>query len=204
MAEAPTSTEVATFCPLCVSRCGARATLFDSTFMLDRDPSHLTGKVLCVKGKEAPAITAHPDRLRYPDDAHQPQGLGRPRVATHSHQPSVVARPSTASLMAVRLPFVLLSGIDHVAVLTGDTERFLEFYGVCSMQPTSSSRSAMDQADDRVGRARCRAERVRVVRQHRARASGAHVRARSPRSPRAGGSHSMRSTRSAAGSSLAA
>lgn len=60
------TTDVATYCPLCVSRCGARATVVDGTFTLDRDPSHPTGKVLCVKGKEAPAITAHPDRLRYP------------------------------------------------------------------------------------------------------------------------------------------
>ena len=66
MAEASTSTEVATYCPLCVSRCGARATVSNGTFTLNRDPSHPTGKVLCIKGKEAPAITAHPDRLRYP------------------------------------------------------------------------------------------------------------------------------------------
>ena len=66
MAEAATSTEVATYCPLCVSRCGARAMVSNGTFTLNRDPSHPTGKVLCIKGKEAPAITAHPDRLRYP------------------------------------------------------------------------------------------------------------------------------------------
>jgi len=66
VAEEPNPTEVATYCPLCVSRCGARATVSDGTFTLDRDPSHPTGKVLCIKGKEAPAITAHPDRLRYP------------------------------------------------------------------------------------------------------------------------------------------
>ena len=66
MAEAPTTSEVATYCPLCVSRCGAKATVTNGTFTLDRDPSHPTGKVLCIKGKEAPTITAHPDRLRYP------------------------------------------------------------------------------------------------------------------------------------------
>src|SRR5919202_1455144 len=66
MAEVGTTTQVPTYCPLCVSRCGARATVTNGTFTLDRDPSHPTGKVLCIKGKEAPAITAHPDRLRYP------------------------------------------------------------------------------------------------------------------------------------------
>ena len=41
MADASTATEVATYCPLCVSRCGARATVTNGTFTLDRDPSHL-------------------------------------------------------------------------------------------------------------------------------------------------------------------
>jgi anaerobic selenocysteine-containing dehydrogenase len=66
MVDSPIATEVATYCPLCVSRCGARATVSDGTFRLDRDPSHPTGKALCVKGKAAPDITAHPDRLRHP------------------------------------------------------------------------------------------------------------------------------------------
>jgi anaerobic selenocysteine-containing dehydrogenase len=66
MAAASTATDVATFCPLCVSRCGARATVTEGTFALAPDPSHPTGKALCVKGKAAPEIAAHPDRLRYP------------------------------------------------------------------------------------------------------------------------------------------
>lgn len=78
MVEASTSMEVATFCPLCVSRCGARAMVSNGTFVLNRDPSHPTGKVLCIKGKEAPAITAHPDRLRYPM---------KRTVAKGSHEP---------------------------------------------------------------------------------------------------------------------
>jgi anaerobic selenocysteine-containing dehydrogenase len=78
MAEASTSTELATYCPLCVSRCGARATVSNGTFTLDRDPSHPTGKVLCIKGKEAPAITAHPDRLRYPMKRTNPKGAADP------------------------------------------------------------------------------------------------------------------------------
>ena len=46
---------VPTFCPLCVSRCGARATVTDGTFVaLHPDPSHPTGKAICLKGKAAP------------------------------------------------------------------------------------------------------------------------------------------------------
>jgi anaerobic selenocysteine-containing dehydrogenase len=78
MSEAPTSTEVATYCPLCVSRCGARATVRDGSFSLDRDPSHPTGKVLCVKGREAPAIAAHPDRLQHPMRRTTPKGSADP------------------------------------------------------------------------------------------------------------------------------
>ncbi|MEO7427770.1 MAG: molybdopterin-dependent oxidoreductase, partial [Acidimicrobiales bacterium] len=78
MTETPTSTEVATYCPLCVSRCGARATVTDGTFTLNRDPSHPTGNALCVKGKEAPAITAHPDRLRYPMKRTNPKSHADP------------------------------------------------------------------------------------------------------------------------------
>ncbi|HEU5001981.1 MAG TPA: molybdopterin-dependent oxidoreductase [Actinomycetota bacterium] len=78
MAEAPTATEVATYCPLCVSRCGARATVTEGTFTLDRDPAHPTGKGLCVKGKAAPEIAAHPDRLRYPMKRTAAKGAADP------------------------------------------------------------------------------------------------------------------------------
>ncbi|HWH35096.1 MAG TPA: molybdopterin-dependent oxidoreductase [Acidimicrobiales bacterium] len=73
-----TATEVATYCPLCVSRCGARATVANGTFTLNRDPSHPTGKALCVKGKAAPEITAHPDRLRYPMKRTAAKGAPEP------------------------------------------------------------------------------------------------------------------------------
>lgn len=58
---------VPTFCPLCVSRCGARAEVADGTFVaLHPDPSHPTGKALCVKGKAAPEIVYHESRLLHP------------------------------------------------------------------------------------------------------------------------------------------
>lgn len=78
MRKAQTSAEVSTYCPLCVSRCGARATVTEGTFILNRDPSHPTGKVLCVKGREAPAITAHSDRLRHPMMRTNPKGAADP------------------------------------------------------------------------------------------------------------------------------
>ncbi|WP_034808742.1 molybdopterin-containing oxidoreductase family protein [Intrasporangium oryzae] len=71
--------EVSTFCPLCVSRCGARATVVDGVFTaLGPDPSHPTGQALCVKGKAAPEIVAHPDRLLHPLRRTAPKGAPDP------------------------------------------------------------------------------------------------------------------------------
>ncbi|MGQ0434723.1 MAG: molybdopterin-containing oxidoreductase family protein [Microthrixaceae bacterium] len=78
MADASTAIEVPTYCPLCVSRCGAVATVTDGTFVLNRDPAHPTGHALCVKGKAAPAITAHPDRLQFPVKRTNPKGASDP------------------------------------------------------------------------------------------------------------------------------
>ncbi len=58
---------VPTYCPLCVSRCGARAELRDGTLVaLHSDPSHPTGTAICLKGKAAPEIVYHPSRLLHP------------------------------------------------------------------------------------------------------------------------------------------
>jgi anaerobic selenocysteine-containing dehydrogenase len=55
------------FCALCVSRCGAMATVSDGQFVaLDADPEHPTGQALCLKGKVAPEIVYHGKRLLRP------------------------------------------------------------------------------------------------------------------------------------------
>ena len=67
--------EVATFCPMCVSRCGATATLRDGRFVaLGPDPQHPTGRAVCVKGKAAPQVLEHPDRLLHPLRRTTPKG----------------------------------------------------------------------------------------------------------------------------------
>ncbi|HEX2856266.1 MAG TPA: molybdopterin-dependent oxidoreductase [Propionibacteriaceae bacterium] len=71
--------EVPTFCPLCVSRCGAVATVVDGVFdSLRPDPAHPTGAALCVKGKAAPEIVGHADRLLHPMRRTTPKGSGDP------------------------------------------------------------------------------------------------------------------------------
>ena len=58
---------IPTFCPLCVSRCGARAEVTEGVFVaLCPDPSHPTGQAICLKGKAAPEIVYHPSRLVHP------------------------------------------------------------------------------------------------------------------------------------------
>ncbi|MFY3744866.1 molybdopterin-containing oxidoreductase family protein [Anaeromyxobacter sp. Red801] len=71
----PTSERVRTYCALCVSRCGAIATIEDGRFVrLDPDPSHPTGQALCAKGRAAPELVHHRDRLKYPLKRTRPKG----------------------------------------------------------------------------------------------------------------------------------
>jgi anaerobic selenocysteine-containing dehydrogenase len=70
---------VPTFCPLCVSRCGARAEVRDGTFLaLHPDPSHPTGKAICLKGKAAPEIVYHASRLLHPLRRTKPRDAADP------------------------------------------------------------------------------------------------------------------------------
>jgi anaerobic selenocysteine-containing dehydrogenase len=70
---------VPTFCPLCVSRCGARAEVTDGTFVALRpDPLHPTGKAICLKGKAAPEIVYHRSRLSHPLRRTRPKGVADP------------------------------------------------------------------------------------------------------------------------------
>ena len=74
MPDARTTT-VPTFCALCVSRCGATATVTDGRFVaLAPAPEHPTGQALCVKGKAAPEIVRSPDRLLHPLKRTRPKG----------------------------------------------------------------------------------------------------------------------------------
>ena len=55
------------FCALCVSRCGAIATVEDGRFTaLEPDPAHPTGQALCAKGRAAPELVYHADRVLFP------------------------------------------------------------------------------------------------------------------------------------------
>ena len=67
--------QLATFCPMCVSRCGATASVVEGRLIaIGPDPAHPTGRAVCVKGKAAPRVLQHPDRLLYPLRRTAPKG----------------------------------------------------------------------------------------------------------------------------------
>ena len=92
---------VPTFCPLCVSRCGARAEVTDGALLaLLPDPSHPTGRAICVKGKAAPEIVYHPSRLVHPLRRTRPKDAPDPgweRITWDEALGTVAARLKTAA-----------------------------------------------------------------------------------------------------------
>src|SRR5512141_2061132 len=70
-----TTDRIQGYCALCVSRCGATAVIENGRFVaLEPDPSHPTGKAICAKGRAAPELVYHPDRLLYPLKRTRPKG----------------------------------------------------------------------------------------------------------------------------------
>src|ERR1051325_159376 len=54
-------------CARRTSRSGTIAVVHDGRFVaLEPDPSHPTGQALCAKGRAAPELVYHPDRLVHP------------------------------------------------------------------------------------------------------------------------------------------
>src|SRR5262245_27275308 len=55
------------YCALCTAHCATIATVSDGKVVrLDPDYDHPNGGVICIKGKAAPELVYHPDRLNYP------------------------------------------------------------------------------------------------------------------------------------------
>src|SRR5512141_2769669 len=76
MSTDQTSSErIPCYCALCISHCGATAIIENGRFTaLESDPSHPTGKALCAKGRAAPELVYHPNRLFYPMKRTRPKG----------------------------------------------------------------------------------------------------------------------------------
>ena len=75
LADEPSIERIRGHCALCVSRCGSIALVENGRFVaLEPDPSHPTGKALCAKGRAAPELVYHSDRLLYPMKRTRPKG----------------------------------------------------------------------------------------------------------------------------------
>jgi anaerobic selenocysteine-containing dehydrogenase len=73
-AQAPTR-RIQGYCGLCIARCGTVATVEDGRFTrLDPDPTHPTGAAICAKGRAAPELVYHKDRLTRPLRRTRPKG----------------------------------------------------------------------------------------------------------------------------------
>src|SRR5690348_17827157 len=67
------------YCGLCIARCGSVAVVQDGRFIrLEPDPAHPTGQALCAKGRAAPELVYHPERLTHPLRRTRPKGAADP------------------------------------------------------------------------------------------------------------------------------
>ena len=75
VADQQTAQRIPGYCALCISRCGSIAVVENGRFVaLEPDPSHPTGQALCAKGRAAPELVYHQDRLLYPLKRTRPKG----------------------------------------------------------------------------------------------------------------------------------
>ena len=67
MADQSSVQRIQGYCSLCIARCGTVAVVEDGRFTrLEPDPTHPTGQALCAKGRAAPELVYHPERLTQP------------------------------------------------------------------------------------------------------------------------------------------
>ncbi len=71
----PYKESVRGYCALCTAHCATVATVENGRVTrLDPDHDHPNGGVMCIKGKAAPELVYHPDRLNYPLKRTRPKG----------------------------------------------------------------------------------------------------------------------------------
>src|SRR5215472_11355970 len=77
--DVPTTHRTGGYCGLCIARCGTIATVENGRFTrLDPDPTHPTGAAICAKGRAAPELVYHKDRLKRPLRRTRPKGDSDP------------------------------------------------------------------------------------------------------------------------------
>ncbi len=67
------------YCALCTAHCATITTVENGRVVrLDPDPDHPNGGVMCIKGKAAPELLYHPERLNYPLKRTRPKSAPDP------------------------------------------------------------------------------------------------------------------------------
>src|SRR5271169_2483655 len=75
MADPTRTQRVHGYCGLCIARCGCVAVVEDGRFTrLEPDPAHPTGQAICAKGRAAPELVYHSERLTHPLRRTRPKG----------------------------------------------------------------------------------------------------------------------------------
>src|SRR5213592_4142748 len=75
MSEHQATQRIHGYCALCRSRCGCISVVEDGQLIaVEPAPSHPTGQALCAKGRAAPELVYHPERLLYPMRRTRPKG----------------------------------------------------------------------------------------------------------------------------------
>ncbi len=75
----PVTKRIAAFCTQCRSRCGCAAVVEDGRLLgIEPLPGHPTGDKLCPKGRAAPELVYHPDRITQPMRRTNPKGAADP------------------------------------------------------------------------------------------------------------------------------
>jgi anaerobic selenocysteine-containing dehydrogenase len=91
------------FCPLCRSRCGSIAVVEgDRLIALEPDPAHPTGAALCAKGRAAPELVHHPERLLHPLRRSAPKGSADPGWQRISWDEALEATAARLKAIAAR------------------------------------------------------------------------------------------------------
>src|SRR5256885_6495842 len=75
MSAHQTTQRIPGYCALCRSHCGCISVVEDGRLIaVEPAPSHPTGQALCAKGRAAPELVYHPERLLYPMRRTRPKG----------------------------------------------------------------------------------------------------------------------------------
>src|SRR5277367_5867533 len=79
MSDVASQQRIHGYCALCTARCGSIAVVDNGRFArLEPDPAHPTGQALCGKGRAAPELVYHKERLTHPLRRTRPKGDPNP------------------------------------------------------------------------------------------------------------------------------